>query len=81
MCVRILYVYACESYIPVVVPSGSDFGHAVFAVRVIGFSSLGVLESAATNTIDSNEEDEHDNVENRELVPVPCNVFENTSFA
>lgn len=64
-----------------VIPSGSDFSHPVFAIRVIGFSSFGVSESTAANGIDSNEEDKHDNVKNRELVPIPSDIFKNTSFA
>lgn len=56
---------------PVEVPSGSDFGHAVMAIRVIGFSPTGILEGTTANRVNTNEQDEHDYVEDREFVPIP----------
>ena len=37
------------------IPSGVDLGHPVTAIRIICFSSLGVLESTAANGVDAYE--------------------------
>lgn len=64
-----------------VIPSGSDFGHPVPPILVIGFSSFSVLESTASNGIYSNEDNKHHNIEDRELVPVPFDIFKNSCLA
>lgn len=66
---------------PVEIPSGSDFRHTVLAMRVIGYSPLCVLKSTTTNRVNANEEDEHDNVKNRYLLPISSHIFKNSSFA
>lgn len=63
------------------IPSGVNLGHPVVAIRIIGFSPPGVLESTAANGVDADEDDEHDNVKHRELVPIPSNVFKHTCLA
>lgn len=63
------------------IPSGADFGHVVLAMRVIGLGTFGVSESAAADGVDANEQNKHDYVENRELVPIVSHTFEHTGFA
>ena len=53
----------------------------IFAVGIICLGAFGVLESTAANAVNSNEEDEHDNVKDRELVPVSANVFQYSGLA
>lgn len=67
--------------LPVKIPSGSDLGHLIFAVGVVGLGPLGVLESAAADAVDADEEDEDDDVENGELAPVPTDVLEDAGPA
>ena len=64
-----------------VIPSGSDFGHPVFTIWIISFSSPCVSESTATNGIYPYEEHKHDDSEDRELVPIPSYIFKHTSLA
>lgn len=66
---------------PVEVPSGFDLGHTVFTVGVISLGAFGVAESTAADGVDGDEEEEDDNVEDRELVPVSSDRFEDSSFA
>lgn len=66
---------------PIVIPSGFNFGHAVYSMRIISLSPSGIPESAKGNGIYAYEEHKHDNVKNRDVVPVPSNVFEHTSLA
>lgn len=66
---------------PMVIPSGSDFGHPVFTIGVIRFSSFCVSESTTPNGINSYEKHKHGDSENWELVPIPSYVFKHTSFA
>lgn len=66
---------------PVVIPSGSDFGHPVFAIGIIRFRSFCVSESTTPYGINSYEKNKHGDSENRELVPIPSYVFKHTSFA
>lgn len=64
-----------------VIPSGSDFGHPVFTIWIIRFSSSGVSEGTAPNGINPYEKHKHGDSENRKLVPIPSYVFKYTSFA
>lgn len=66
---------------PMVIPSGSDFGHPVFSIGIVRFSSSCVSESTAPNGINPYEKHKHGDCENRELVPIPSYVFKHTSFA
>ena len=69
------------SHSPVIIPSGSDMFHSVFTVRIISFSSFCVLESTAPNWIYPNKKHKHDNVKNRELVPIPSHVLKHPGLA
>ena len=64
-----------------VVPSWSNFGHPVLAIRVISFSPYSVLESTATNWINPNQQQKRDNIQNWEFVPIPSDRFKHPSFA
>ena len=66
---------------PIVIPSGFNFGHAVYSMRIISLSPSGIPESAKGNGIYAYEEHKNDNVKNRDVVPAPSNVFEHTSLA
>lgn len=80
-CLKKVWWKLAKGDVPVEIPSGSDFRHTVLAMRVIGYSPLSVLESTTTNGVNTNEEDEHDNVKNRYLLPISSNIFKNSSFA
>lgn len=64
-----------------IIPSGFDFAHPVLTIGVTSFGSFSVLESAAANRIDANEKHKHDNVKNRELVPVLPHVLQHPCLA
>lgn len=51
------------------------------AIRVVGLGALSVLEGAAADGIDSDENHDHDNVEHRQLVPAPPHVFQHPRLA
>lgn len=67
--------------VPVVVPAGSDFGHAVLAVGVLGFGTAGIAEGTAADGVDADEEDEDDDVQDGKLVPVPPHLLQNARLA
>lgn len=67
--------------LPIVIPSGFNFGHAVVTMWIISLSSSGVSESTTGNGINPYEKDKNDNVKNRDVVPVPSNVFQHTGHA
>ena len=64
--------------VPIVVPSWSNFGHSVVTIRVVGFGPLGVTEGTAADGVNTDEEDDNDDVEDGELMPVPSNVLKDT---
>ena len=64
--------------IPVEVPSGADFSHAVMTIRVIGISPTGILEGTTTDAVNANEQNEHNNVQDREFMPIPSNSLQHT---
>ncbi|WVY97506.1 hypothetical protein V8G54_029657 [Vigna mungo] len=64
-----------------IIPSGSNFGHPVFTIGIIRFSSFCVSESTTANGINSYEKHKHGDSENREFVPIPSYIFKHTSFA
>jgi len=51
-------------FLPVIIPSGSDFGHPVFPIRVISLSPSRILESAASYRVNPNQKHQHHNVKN-----------------
>lgn len=67
--------------VPVEVPSGSDFGHPVFAIFIVGLGSASVAKGAAADAVDADEEDEDDDIEDGDLVPVTPHVFQDPSLA
>lgn len=67
--------------LPVVVPPGADLAHPVRSVRVVGLGPLRVLESAAADGADADEEQHHDDVEHGQLVPAPPNVLHHACLA
>ena len=68
-------------YSPVIIPSGFDMFDSVYAIRVFSFSSFYVSESTAANWINPNKEHKHDNVKNRELVPIPSHILKHPGLA
>lgn len=68
--------------LPVIVPTGTDFGHAVLVGRMIRMSGVAsVVEGATSGGVDGDEEDEDQNVDHRQFSPVKTNLLENTSLA
>lgn len=66
---------------PVVVPTRTDFSHAIIIRRMIRMCCVAsVVEGAATCSIDSDEEDKDQNVNHRQLSPVKTDLLKNTSF-
>lgn len=51
---------------PVIVPTRTDFGHAVIIRRMIRMSCVtSVVEGAATCSVDSDKEDQDQNIDDR----------------
>lgn len=67
--------------VPVKVPSGSDFGHPVLAILIVGLSSASIAKGAAADAVDGDEKDEDDDIEDRDLVPVTPHIFKHPSLA
>ncbi|RZS04093.1 hypothetical protein BHM03_00034380 [Ensete ventricosum] len=59
-----------EPKIPALVPEGVSFGHAARAIGILEFRTPGVAESTAADGVNGDEEDENDDIEDAELVPV-----------
>jgi len=66
---------------PIVIPSGFNFGHAVMTMWIISLSSSCVSEGTTPNGINPYEKHKNNNVKNRDVVPVPSDVFQHTSLA
>lgn len=79
--VKLLFLFMPPSP-PVIVPTRTDFRHAVIIRRMIRMSGVAsVVEGAATSCIDSDEEDKDQNINDRQLFPVKTDLLKNTSFA
>ena len=64
-----------------VVPSWLNFRHSILAICIISSSSFRVSECTTTNWVNDNEKNEHDNIKNRELMPVSSCSLKHGYFA
>ena len=67
--------------VPVVVPAWVYLGHLVYPVWVLGQRAASVSEGAAATGADADESGEHDDIEDRDLVPVLADLLHHTGLA
>lgn len=56
-------------------------GHAGHAERLVVVDPLGISVCSTTRHVDDDKNDEHDNVDNRDLAPAVLDAGEHTRFA
>ena len=67
--------------VPVVVPAWVYLGHVVYPVWVLRRGAASISEGAARTGADADEGDKHDDVENRDFVPVLADLLHHASLA
>ena len=80
-CKKVEWATETFCWVPVVVPAWVYLGHAVYPIWVLGHGAASVSEGAAPTGADADEGDEHDDVEDGDLVPVLADLLHYASLA